>query len=69
MPLVGEKANWVKSVSLGLCDEEVCEKVIPRTASGIKTFKPIYSLEKILKMVHLVALDVTQKIKEHLEDK
>lgn len=58
VPLIGEKAQWVKDLSLGLCDEEVNEKAIPKSASGIKTFKPIYSLEKILKQVHLVALDV-----------
>lgn len=43
---------------MGLCDEEVSEKVIPKSASGIKTFQAIHSLEKILKQVHLVALDI-----------
>ncbi len=69
MPIVGDKAQWVKDLSLGLCDEEVNEKVVPKSASAIKTFKSIYSLEKILKQVHLVALDIIEKIREHLTDK
>ena len=44
------------------------EKKGPRSAGSIKTFKQIYSLEKILKQMHLVAIDLIFKIKEHLED-
>ena len=70
VPLIGyEKAQWVKDLSLGLCDEEVVEKQAPKTASAIKTFKEIYSFEKIVKQIHLVGIDLIMKIKEHLKEK
>lgn len=53
---------------MGVCGEEVHEKKGPRSAGSIKTFKPITSLEKILKQMHLVAIDLIFKIKEHLKD-
>ena len=69
VPIIGyEKAQWVKDLSLGRCTEEVNEKTGPRSAGSIKTFRPIYSLEKILKQMHLVAIDLILKIKEHLKD-
>lgn len=69
MPIIGyEKAQWVKDLSLGVCDEQVNEKTGPKSAGSIKTFKPIYSLEKILKQIHLVAIDLIFKIREHLKD-
>jgi len=69
-PLVGlEKAQWIKNLSLGICTEEVNEKSIPKTASAIKTFKPIHSLEKTLKQVSLVCADLVFKIRENLREK
>ena len=69
MPIIGyEKAQWVKDLSVGVCDEEVLEKKGPRSAGSIKTFRSIYSLEKILKQIHLIAIDLILKIKEHMED-
>ena len=44
------------------------EKKGPKSAGSIKTFKPIHSLEKILKQMHLVSIDLILKIKEHLKD-
>ena len=50
VPIIGcEKARWVKEISLGICGEEVNEKQGPKSSGAIKTFKPINSLEKILK--------------------
>lgn len=69
MPIIGyEKAQWVKDLSMGVCGEEVTEKTGPKSAGSIKTFKPISSLEKILKQMHLVSIDLVLKIKEHLKD-
>ena len=69
VPLIGyEKAQWVKDLSMGVCGEQVNEKTGPKSAGSIKTFKPIYSLEKILKQMHLVSIDLIFKIKEHLTD-
>lgn len=53
---------------MGVCGEQVNEKTGPKSAGSIKTFKPIYSLEKILKQMHLVSIDLIFKIKEHLTD-
>ena len=69
VPLIGyEKAQWVKDLSMGVCGEEVNEKTGPKTSGSIKTFRPIHTLEKILKQMHLVAIDLILKIKEHLKD-
>ena len=69
VPLIGyEKAQWVKDLSMGVCGEQVNEKTGPKSAGSIKTFKPIYSLEKILKQMHLVSIDLIFKNKEHLTD-
>ena len=32
------KAEWIKNISLGFCDEDVAPKGLPTTATGIKTF-------------------------------
>lgn len=53
---------------MGVCSEEVMEKKGPKSAGSIKTFKPVHSLEKILKQMHLVAIDLILKIKEHMKD-
>ena len=42
---------------------------MPKTAGAIKTFKEIFSFEKIQKQIQLVAIDLIFKIKEHLKDK
>ena len=68
-PLIGiENAQWVKGLSLGICDEMVTEKKIPKSAGAIKTFRQINSFEKIQKQIHLVTLDIITKVKEHLKE-
>ena len=68
-PIIGhENAIWVKGLSLGICDEMVSEKKIPKSAGAIKTFNAITSFEKIQKHIQLVSLDIIMKIKENLKE-
>ena len=69
IPLVGEKAQWVKNIAMGICEEEVNEKILPKSASAIKTFKEIHSFEMVQRQISLVCWDVISKIKEHIKDK
>jgi nucleotidyltransferase/DNA polymerase involved in DNA repair len=69
VPIVGGQAQWIYDLSRGICNENVSEKLAPKSASAIKTFKEIFSLEKILKQVCLVCSDLIEKIKEHMRDK
>ena len=69
MPIIGlEKAQWIKDLSIGICVEDVVVKQAPRSSGSVKTFRPVYKLEDILKQMHLVAIDLILKIKEHLKD-
>lgn len=42
---------------------------MPKSASAIKTFKECTSLTRLLDALKLCVIDITNKIKEHLEDK
>jgi hypothetical protein len=36
-----QTAEWLKDLSVGLCDEEVKERNAPTTANAVKTFKRV----------------------------
>lgn len=62
------RAEWLKAISLGICTEEVAEKSMPNTATGIKTFNRVTKFEELEKFIRLCVMDVNQKIAMFMED-
>lgn len=41
MGLTHATAEWLKDLALGICMEEVKERMLPTTANAVKTFKKL----------------------------
>lgn len=40
-------AEWLKDLSVGLCDEDVKERNAPTTANAVKTFKRVQTFDQV----------------------
>lgn len=68
-PILGmSKAEWLKNIANGYCDEEVVIKRIPKMVGSEKTFKPTASFEFLLNQVHLVCIDCVFKASEVMQE-
>ena len=56
----GDKAEWVKRLATGECEELVSGKIVTANASEI--FNPIHTYEKMVKKLQLVVLDLIAKV-------
>ena len=66
-PLFKGKAQWVKNISLGICDEPVNIRAAASSASAEKTFKPIYQFESLKIHITLTCWDIISKVDGHLQ--
>ena len=63
-----EKAQWLKALALGICNEECAEKGPPASVGGCKTFKKADNFKELEKYIGLVVIDIIHKIQETMED-
>ena len=47
MGLSPATAEWLKDLSVGLCDEDVKERSAPTTANAVKTFKRVQTFDQV----------------------